>query len=92
MIAGFKIRDRYTGLFKLNNLKWTKRGNTWPTLTQLKNNIKKLYKKNLIKTIPVNWEIVVAYTLPHTTLPVSGLINLKEKEVITMALAQYKEK
>jgi hypothetical protein len=88
-MVAYKIRDRNTGLFKKNGcyLSWSKQGTTWNSLQVLRSHLS-MIKEEYPNGFPVNWEIIVMYALPGTSIPVQTSLKLKEKEIVELAISQ----
>jgi len=76
-IAGFKIRDRTTGLYMMAGLKWSKHGKIWATLGHIRS---ALHYTDTKKKVPANWELIVLYegAAVNADLIIDGGFSIKK--------------
>lgn len=89
MICTFKIRSRSTGLFKDKGSyeSWSKLGTTWNSIRVLKSHLR-MIEEQYKNGFPLDWEIIVLYALPGTSIDVRSARHFKEKDIVNMAIEQ----
>lgn len=85
---GFKVRDRLTGEFLCKGGQWSKNGNIWNRLQDVKSSIKCSFEDD--ELMP-QWELVVVALIPNTSISVRQAILLSQKDCVALAFKQYLE-